>query len=1072
MRNQLLKQEILEFQKREAAAGGLSQGDLLLLRSKVAKFNANLARITTWWRQRSKCQWMDEGEKNIRYYHTYASAKKKSNQRLQIAREDGSLVSNHEVIHNIMENFFKKKWCKRRCDLKNWPNFKNSDCIHGYTRKILEAEFTIEEFKLTLKNTGNNKSPGADGANAYFFKNYWSIVEQATWNAVNNFFKTGEMLEQWKETMGAFVPSRSISDNCLIAQELICKMRSSIANPGFPDRLILLILQCVSHPKFSVVINGKRTDWINAQCGFKQGCPLSPSLFIFCSDLLSNTLNEHKVQLGMRLASNTEKITHLLFADDVLVTAEAYSRNAKMLKKFFNYYCSWTGQAINSQKSMVLYGKAVSEKRRSKLNKIMGYKEVKELLYLGINLTLRRMKTEDYNSTIEKAMCRLNSWGARWLSLAGRILLIKTAYSSMINYQVAHSLIPKRVLLKVDKLCRNFLWHKENGKQGLHYIAWDTLCLPTSLGGFGIHGAVASKGPLRSRLAWMFLQNKNSLLLKSSSKRLEPKCGSKAQREEHLLLGELLKRALNRSLNGWPATCNTVVIDDKNVSFLMDEDGKCNSEKITEFFSEDMIKLIQQLEKGDNNIEDRMELVHTNTGKTISALCAEAVNFQSDSKYRKYNWLKNLKLDQKVYLFWWRALNGALPTKEWLRYRRLANSNDCLRGCHENEDTEHVIIKCSMLKVLLQRLRSCGFNVPAFQNMDDYTMALKEGADKGLVKIYALAVYHSWRSRKMVKHGKSEIPIPYAIAEIISHTSHIQPNPIEKTWNTNQVMLSKSWCPPPNGWIKLNVDAALSVNNMASIVGVLRDCKANLSKVSPHKMTRVPRQGSKRVSQSPPGSRGVLLFAVAAGLKRSFAVAAGLKKSFSIAACLNHLVRPGRKLGVIFVQVVIISSTRLSPRRNHQSPLQEAEIENLLQEIARLKLQLSRIERRSLQTDDDDEGILDDQISSTPPSIEFSFEEIEDPLSNSSSFPLYDEPVYDVYDDDMFGGVLDIDQLAYDDDEGKMDNLPEPNIQPELFIHNVPNKTTVTLTIIDKKLHIKISSVVWIVKLLSSPLDG
>ncbi|KAI0496459.1 hypothetical protein KFK09_022776 [Dendrobium nobile] len=509
---------------------------------------------------------MEEGEKNTRYYHTFAIAKKRSNQILQIAREDGTLESNQESFHEIMEKFFLSKWSKRSCNLKDWPKFKISDCIHEDMANILRSDFTKEELKVTLKSMDSNKSPGADGANAYFCKNYWCIVQEATWNAIEEFYKTGRMPEKWKETVvvlipkiqnakecskfrpiclcqtvyklaagmilnrfknclpkviseyqGAFVLGRSISDNCFIAQEIISKMKSSVAKPGyfllkldmehaydsmcwetlnqvmklthFLGKLIQLIMQCVSYPKFSIVINGKRTKWINAQCVFRQGCPLSPSLFILCFDLLSKALYGNNDQLGMRIATNVEKITHLLFADDVLVVAKAYSKNVRTLKKILKNYCGWTGQAINSQKSMVLYGKKVTKKRRRKLNKIMGFKEVKELNYLGIKLALRRLKAKDYNITIDKAMSRLNSWGERWLSLAGRILLIKRPYSNMISYQVAHSLIPKSILMKIDKICRNFLWHNENGNQGMHYIAWPTLCLPTCLGGFGIQGA-------------------------------------------------------------------------------------------------------------------------------------------------------------------------------------------------------------------------------------------------------------------------------------------------------------------------------------------------------------------------------------------------------------------------------------------------------------------------------------------------------------------------------------------------------------------------------------------------------
>ncbi|PKU68525.1 Heat shock protein 90-4 [Dendrobium catenatum] len=87
-------------------------------------------------------------------------------------------------------------------------------------------------------------------------------------------------------------------------------------------------------------------------------------------------------------------------------------------------------------------------------------------------------------------------------------------------------------------------------------------------------------------------------------------------------------------------------------------------------------------------------------------------------------------------------------------------------------------------------------------------------------------------------------------------------------------------------------------------------------------------------------------------------------------------------------------------------------------------------------------------ISSTSPSVEFGFEEFEDPLPNSSFLPLYDEPVYDVYDDDMFNEILDLEQPTYDDDddESKMDS------QPKLVVPSIPDRTMSMLSIIDIRL--------------------
>ncbi|XP_020675463.1 carbon catabolite repressor protein 4 homolog 2-like [Dendrobium catenatum] len=103
----------------------------------------------------------------------------------------------------------------------------------------------------------------------------------------------------------------------------------------------------------------------------------------------------------------------------------------------------------------------------------------------------------------------------------------------------------------------------------------------------------------------------------------------------------------------------------------------------------------------------------------------------------------------------------------------------------------------------------------------------------------------------------------------------------------------------------------------------------------------------------------------------------------------------------------------------------------------------SFVPTKSLRTDDNDEGIVEDQISSIPPSIEFNFEEFEDPLSKSSSLPIFDEPVYDVYNDDMFDRILDFNQPTYDCNESKKD------AQPELFMNIIHDKVTNSLSLID-----------------------
>ncbi|PKU64053.1 Putative ribonuclease H protein [Dendrobium catenatum] len=253
-----------------------------------------------------------------------------------------------------------------------------------------------------------------------------------------------------------------------------------------------LILECVLNPEFSILINGKPSNWIKANCGFRQGCPLSPYLVI------------------------------LLFADDIILFSEAKLKNMRTIKGIMKNYCGWTGQKVNINKSGILFEKAVSRPRRRKIKNILEFKEMKEFNYLGTKLALKRMSKSDFQFILEKILKMSNNWGIKFISLAGRITLVKHVILSIPSYHTTVSLVPKAILKEVEKLCRNFIWDKSNVDHGLHYVGWKKLCDLVEKGGRGIHSCLNKMGPLRAKLAWKYMKEKDSLLHKF----LYPKYGS------------------------------------------------------------------------------------------------------------------------------------------------------------------------------------------------------------------------------------------------------------------------------------------------------------------------------------------------------------------------------------------------------------------------------------------------------------------------------------------------------------------------------------------------------------------
>ncbi|KAI0524605.1 hypothetical protein KFK09_003982 [Dendrobium nobile] len=556
-----LQNDILKLQLQEDEAGGLNPEDLDTLCSKVREYNVTLVRLSTWWNQRAKAKWNEDGDTNSRFYHTYATARKND------------------------------KWKPRSCNIQNWPDIDHKQKLDIPDIDRLISGFSETEFFNAVSQLGSNKSPGLDGSTSSFFKFYWDIIKDTTWRAINHFFTTGRMNGAWKDTLivlipkinnpvtpsnfrpislcqtiykiatsmivnrlkifipkliteeqVAYVPGRSMSDHCLLALEIFNKFRISKNKKGlmaikldmaqafdsmcwktlenvlhwfgFPESFSNLILECVTGVRFSILLNGKGTRWIEAKSGFRQGCPMSPYLFIMCSQLLSSLIQQRGLQIGIHTSNRAPKITHLLYADDVLLFGKSSVSQLRVMMNLIKEYCGWTGQGVNQSKSQIIFGSSTNQSMKRKIGKKTGFKIVKEFHYLGIKIALRRLTKNDFQFVIDHALDKLNSWGAQFLSMAGRIILAKSSLLSLPTFVSTHSLIPKKILYDLDRICRDFIWHQNKDNKGLHYFAWDDLCTPRNRGGLGMHSSVKRVGPLRARLAWRFYQNPSSLLFK------------------------------------------------------------------------------------------------------------------------------------------------------------------------------------------------------------------------------------------------------------------------------------------------------------------------------------------------------------------------------------------------------------------------------------------------------------------------------------------------------------------------------------------------------------------------------
>ena len=72
-------------------------------------------------------------------------------------------------------------------------------------------------------------------------------------------------------------------------------------------------------------------------------------------------------------------------------------------------------------------------------------------------------------------------------------------------------LLPKSILVNLDKTYRIFFWNKDNTNNSPNLIGWDRVCKPKSAGGLGFRKAEATNHALQMKLLWRIIKDDNNL---------------------------------------------------------------------------------------------------------------------------------------------------------------------------------------------------------------------------------------------------------------------------------------------------------------------------------------------------------------------------------------------------------------------------------------------------------------------------------------------------------------------------------------------------------------------------------
>jgi hypothetical protein len=130
------------------------------------------------------------------------------------------------------------------------------------------------------------------------------------------------------------------------------------------------------------------------------------------------------------------------------------------------------------------------------------------LKYLGFHLKPNFYTKADWNWLLTKLDKRLKSWSFRWLSRAGRLILVKSVLEVIPVYWLSMTWIPKGTLEKIRELCFKFLWEGQKESFVVPWIKRDSLSLPKLFGGRGLKNIHSFSTSLAAKTGlWLISSN-------------------------------------------------------------------------------------------------------------------------------------------------------------------------------------------------------------------------------------------------------------------------------------------------------------------------------------------------------------------------------------------------------------------------------------------------------------------------------------------------------------------------------------------------------------------------------------
>ncbi|XP_042972810.1 uncharacterized protein LOC122304618 [Carya illinoinensis] len=686
-------------------------------------------------------------------------------------------------------------------------------------------------------------------------------------------------------TQSAFIPGRMIMDNVIVAFETLHSMstkgkgkqgymaikldmskaydrvewdflRKVVGRMGFSNRWINLVMQCVTTVSYSLLINGSSQCKFIPTRGIKQGDPLYPYLFILVAEVLSSLMNHAesiKMIHGFPICRGKLSINHLFFADDSLIFCRANAREWSSIHVFLNLYEEASGQKLNKTKTSIFFSPNTKQATKEYILNLAGTRASSSYeKYLGLPSLIGRSKHAAFKDIIDRIRGKISNWKNKFLSQAGKEILLKAVIQALPTYCMRVFKLPKSLLNEVNKIMHHFWWgHLQNEKR-VHWVSWGQMGRSKAAGGLGFRDLESFNLALLAKQGWRIIQQTNSLAAQVLKLKYFPSveflqakvrnrpsfiwrsfCAAKGLIEK----GSIWRIGDGQNTKIWKdrwlpqptsyriqSPVHILLEDDKVARLIHHVNKQWDRGLITEVFGSELAAVIQRIPISSSGAKDKLIWLESKDGSfTVKSayhfqkeLFEQLKGLSSRGLLRQRDWtgLWNLQIPNATKSFLWRACLEALHTKLNLFRKKIVDSPICPICWLAEETTTHALWNCSSAMDVWSQghifFQKFFLRVDSFKELFE---CLSKQCAQPLMDLFLVVTRNIWlRRNKLIFEGSFMHPNLVVKQASISLASYKEAQGNKKATPQASSTHTSGWSPPSLGSIKINWDAAVDVS--------------------------------------------------------------------------------------------------------------------------------------------------------------------------------------------------------------------------------------------------------------------